>query len=214
MLMHQSIPPAPSRPLPTPGYCGAFARLVRPGGGAFANFSLPGGRAFANPGAIPELSNTHAVSYQNVTTERVWLEKKQIGSSVKDRNKLKRVVKACSRFYACISSLLIKPKLHSEIEELSMWINVFWLLKLIETKNRTLKCLKWNYSTVRSMKNVAELTEDGAFALYFRPHPGRFDGSKVPTPGNLPSKAKKKMAMPGVSRGGGGCWAQVELIDA
>ena len=40
---------------------------------------------------------------------------KQIGSSVKDRNKLERVVKACSRFYACISSLLIKPELHSEI---------------------------------------------------------------------------------------------------
>ena len=55
------------------------------------------------------------VSYQNITTQRVLLEKKQIGSSVKDRNKLKRVVKACSRFYACISSLLIKPELHSEI---------------------------------------------------------------------------------------------------
>ena len=38
-----------------PGYCGAFARLVSPGGGAFANFALPGGRAFANPGAIPEV---------------------------------------------------------------------------------------------------------------------------------------------------------------
>ena len=25
------------------------------------------------------------------------------------------VVKACSQFYACISSLLIKPELHSEI---------------------------------------------------------------------------------------------------
>ena len=72
--MHQSIPPAPSPP--SPGYCRAFARLVSPGGGAFANFSLPGGRAFANPGAIPELSNTHAVSYQNVTTQRVLLEKK------------------------------------------------------------------------------------------------------------------------------------------
>ena len=36
---------------------------------------------------------------------------------------------------------------------------------LIETKNRTLKCLKWRYLTVRSMKNVAALTEDGAFAL-------------------------------------------------
>ena len=102
-------------PPPPPGYCGAFACLVSPGGGAFANFSLPGGRAFFNPGAIPKLLNTHAVSYQNITTQRVLLEKKQIGSSVKDRNKLKRVVKACSRFYACISSLLIKPELHSEI---------------------------------------------------------------------------------------------------
>ena len=65
-------------------------------------------------GSNPELSNTHVVSYQNVATQRVLLEKKkQIGSSVKDRNKLKKV---CSRFYACISSLLIKPKLlHSEI---------------------------------------------------------------------------------------------------
>ena len=74
---------------------------------------------------------------------------------------------------------------------------------LIETKNRTLKCLKWHYSTVRSMKNVAVLTEDGAFALFFRPHPGGFDSSRVPTPGNLPSKAKKCQCL-GVSPGGGG----------
>ena len=40
---------------PPPGYSGASARLVSPGGGAFANFALPGGRAFANPRAIPEL---------------------------------------------------------------------------------------------------------------------------------------------------------------
>ena len=73
--MHQSIPPAPSPP-PPPGYCGAFASLVSPGDGAFANFALPGGRTFANPGAIPELFDTHAVSYQNVTTQRVLLEKK------------------------------------------------------------------------------------------------------------------------------------------
>ena len=31
------------------------------------------------------------------------------------------------------------------------------------------------------MKNVAVLTEDGAFALFFRPHPGRFDISRFPT---------------------------------
>ena len=29
--------------------CGAFARLVSPGGGALANLARPGGRAFANP---------------------------------------------------------------------------------------------------------------------------------------------------------------------
>ena len=65
-------------------------------------------------------------------------------------------------------------------------------------------------------ENVAVLTEDGAFALFFRPHPGGFDSSRVLTPGNLPSKAKK-MLMPGVQpgrRGGGGRWAQLELTDA
>ena len=55
-FMHQSIPPAPSSPAPTPpGNCGALTRLVSPGGGAFANVALPGGRAFANPWANPEL---------------------------------------------------------------------------------------------------------------------------------------------------------------
>ena len=72
----------------------------------------------------------------------------------------------------------------------------------IEKKNCTLKCLKRHYLTMRSMKNVAVFTEDGAFALFFRPHPGGFDSSRVPTPGNLPSKAKK-MLTPGGQPGGG-----------
>ena len=74
---------------------------------------------------------------------------------------------------------------------------------LIETKNRSLKCLKWNYSTVRSMKNVAELMEDGAFALFFCPQPGGFDSSRVPTSGNLPSKAKKNANARGSAREAG-----------
>ena len=62
------------------------------------------------------------------------------------------------------------------------------------------------------LKNVAVLTEGGAFALFFCPHPRGFESSRVPTPGNLPSKAKK-MLMPGISRGRGGGegWAQLEL---
>ena len=63
--------------------------------------------------------------------------------------------------------------------------------------------LKRRYSTVRSIKNVAVLTEDGAFALFFRPHPGGFDSSRVPTPRNLPSKAKKKLMLWGQPGGGG-----------
>ena len=62
---------------------------------------------------------------------------------------------------------------------------------------------------MRSKKNVVVLTEDGAFALFFRPHPGRFDSSKVPIPGNLTFKAKD-MPMPGgqpSERGGGGLGA-------
>ena len=69
--------------------------------------------------------------------------------------------------------------------------------------------------SVRSIKNVALLTEDEAFALFFLPYPGGFASSRVPTPENLPCKAKK-MLIPGgqPGDGGGGAWAQVELTDA
>ena len=55
-------------------------------------------------------------------------------------------------------------------------------------------------------------TEDGAFALFYRPHPGGFDRARVPTPVNLPSKAKKNANARGLPGRGG--WAQLELTDA
>ena len=78
----------------------------------------------------------------------------------------------------------------SQREVLIRILALFQRKTLVETKNRTLKCLKRHNSTVQSMKNVAVLTEDGAFSLFFRPHPGGIDSLRVPTPGNLPSKAK------------------------
>ena len=79
---------------------------------------------------------------------------------------------------------------------------------LIETKNRTLKCLN---GTIR----LYNVTEGGAFAFIFRLHRGGFDSSKVPTHGNLPSKAKKMPmygGQPGVGGGGGRArLAQLEL---
>ena len=58
------------------------------------------------------------------------------------------------------------------------------------------------------MKIVAVLKGDGEFTHFFRPHPRGFHSSRVPIPGNLPSKVKK-MLMPG-----GEGWAQLELTDA
>ena len=63
------------------------------------------------------------------------------------------------------------------------------------------------------MKNIAVLTEDGAFALFFPPHPGDLTAQESPTPGNLPSEAKK-MSMPRGQPVGKGHWAQVELTNA
>ena len=88
--MHQSIPFVPRTPL---GYCRAF---VSPGGGAFANFVLPGGRAFANPRAIPK-PLTHTWFPIRIKLHRgFYWKNKHIGSSINNRKKLKRVVKACS----------------------------------------------------------------------------------------------------------------------
>ena len=66
--------------------------------------------------------------------------------------------------------------------------------------------LKTALFDLQSMKNVAVLTEDGAFALFFRSHSWGFDSSRVPTPGNLPSKAKRMLVLggqPGAGLGAG-----------
>ena len=74
-------------------------------GWGICKFCTARGPGICQPRGHSRSLDTHAISYQNVTTQKVLPEKKQIGSSVKDRNKLKRVVKACSRFYARISEL-------------------------------------------------------------------------------------------------------------
>ena len=59
------------------------------------------------------------------------------------------------------------------------------------------------------------LTEDRAFALFFRPTPGHLTVQQSPPPGIChPRQKKKKMLMPGGQPGGWGFWAQMELTDA
>ena len=58
-------------------------------------------------------------------------------------------------------------------------------------------------------------TVDGGRGIcpLFSSPPRGICSSRVPIPGNLPSKAKK-MLIPGGQPRGGGAWVQVELTDA
>ena len=58
------------------------------------------------------------------------------------------------------------------------------------------------------MKNVEVLSEDGEFALFFRPHRRGFDSSRVSTPGNL---QRKKTLILGGQRGEGLGAAGIDL---
>ena len=74
----------------------------------------PGTGHLQTPAPFPNF--WHACGFLSEYNYTEDFTKKQIGSSVKNRKKLKRVVKAGSRFYACISSsLYINPQLQSEI---------------------------------------------------------------------------------------------------
>ena len=84
-VMHQSIPGAP--PPPSPATAGHFPVLWVPGVGHLQILHCPGARHLPTR-ALSWAFDMHAVSYQNITTQKVLLEKKQIGSSVKDRNRL------------------------------------------------------------------------------------------------------------------------------
>ena len=104
-LMHQSIPPAPSPP--SPGLLRGICPPCQSLGWGICKFCAARGPGICQPRSHSRAFDTHVVSYQNVTSQRIWVGKKtdwHLGH-----------VKACSWFYACISSLLIKPELHSEI---------------------------------------------------------------------------------------------------
>ena len=108
-MWHLQAEPSPPPPRPTAGICPPCQSR----GWGICKVCTAWGPGIYQPQGHSQAFDLPAVSYQNITTQKVLLKKKQIGSSVKDRSKLKRV--ACSQFYACISSLLIKQEfIHSE----------------------------------------------------------------------------------------------------
>ena len=91
---------------------GNLSDLSVPGVGHLQILHCPGAGHLPTPG--PFVSFWHSRSFLSEYNYTAFTGKNADQLTCQGRKKLKRVVKACSRFYACISSLLIKPELHSE----------------------------------------------------------------------------------------------------
>ena len=87
LLVYASVTSTCAQPPPPRATAGHLPALSVPGVGHLQILHCPGAGHLPTPGHSRAF-DTHAVSYQNITTQKVLLEQKQIGSSVKDRNKL------------------------------------------------------------------------------------------------------------------------------
>ena len=98
--MHQSIPTAPS---PLPGYCGAFScPPCQSRGLGICKFCAVRGPSICQPRGQPRAFDTHAVSCQNTTAQRILLKKKADWLICQGSETIEEVCKGMF----CISSLL------------------------------------------------------------------------------------------------------------
>ena len=125
-IMYQSIPAAPSPPPPL-GLLQGIRSPCQTRGWGICKFCAARGPGICQPRAF----DTHAVSDQNITTRRILLEKHADWLICQGREKLKRFVKACSRFNACISSLLSKPDYIAKLGSYRRESTFFWLLNKV-----------------------------------------------------------------------------------
>ena len=133
-VMHQSIPAVPSIP-PTShslGYCGAFAHLDSPGVGHWQILHCQGVGHLSSPEPPPSFWHARGfLSEYKYTKDFIGKT-----SRLTHLSKMKKTVEGfkglvCSQFYACISSLLIKPELHCKIRSYWHDSTFFWSLNQI-----------------------------------------------------------------------------------
>ena len=124
---------------PPPGLLRGICPPCQSRGWGICKFWAARGPGICQPRGHSWPFDTHAVCYQKITTRRILLGKKADWLICQGQEKLKRFVKACSWFYACISSLLIEPELHSEIGSYRRESTFFWLLNQISVEIHDLK---------------------------------------------------------------------------
>ena len=128
--MHPLIPaaPTPPPPPPRPALLRAFSCLVCPRGTCKScSARRPG---IHQPRGYSQAFDTHAIFYQINYAEDFTGKNKHIGTSVKDQKKLKRVVKACSRFYAFLFFTAYQARITWRNRELSGRESTFFYIIL------------------------------------------------------------------------------------
>ena len=108
--MHQSILAVPS----SPGLLRGICQPCQSRGWGICKFCAAWGPDICQPRGHSQAFDAHAVSYQNITTQRILLGKKADWLICQGQEKIEE---GCKDMFLilCISSLLIKPELHSEI---------------------------------------------------------------------------------------------------
>ena len=135
--MHQSIPGASLPPFHPPATVGHLPTLPVLGSGALAHF--PHGSTFANPGATPVLLLLvrESLSKHSKHGGFYWKHKQIQSSANLKREILVKVFKGMfSQFYACFSSLLIKPQVGSYRHESTHSFGYGMKLLLIQDLNK------------------------------------------------------------------------------
>ena len=140
------------RPAPPRATAGHLPALSVPGWG-ICKFCAAWGPGSCQPRGHSWAFDTHAVCYQNITTQRILLGKKADWLICQGQEKLKRFVKACSWFYACISSLKSSDRAHY-LRYFLKYNNILGhlpLLKLLKFPTRGPKVLVINSTVVGQM---------------------------------------------------------------
>ena len=100
----------PAPPTPPPATAGHLSALSVPGVGHLQILRCPWAGHLSTPGPTPNVWHARGFLSEYNYAEDLT-EKKTSWLAHLSRKKLKRIVEVCSRFYACISKLLIKPGL-------------------------------------------------------------------------------------------------------
>ena len=95
-VAYASVNSSCAQPLPPPGLLRGICPPCHSRGWGICKFCAARWAGICQPQGHSRSFDTHAVSYQNITTQRILLGKKADWLICQDRKKLETVVKACS----------------------------------------------------------------------------------------------------------------------